>query len=146
MNWKQEAKERLSQLTALQNACRSLPVQIKHLEYEISRARSASFEPVAGKGCYGRGDDRLLDNIVRRQELCWALKRTRSRVRLIKMALDKLDPQEQMILQKFYVNPEDKPMERLCQELKIEKSSIYRYRDRALERFTMTFYGIPEEA
>jgi hypothetical protein len=33
-------------------------------------------------------------------------------------------------------------MDRLCQELDLEQSSIYRKRDQALRRFTTALYGI----
>ena len=146
MNWKQEAKERLSRLSALQEACRNIPAQIKQLENEIYRIKAAGIGPVSGNGGYSRGEDRLLNNMVCRQELSWALTRTRQTVRLIENALRQLDRQEYLILYRLYINPKDKPLEQLCQELEMEKSSIYRRRDRALERFTLSLYGLPEEA
>lgn len=145
MNWKQEATERLRQLTVLQAACRNIPAQLKQLEQEACGIRAAGLEPVSGKGGFSRGDNRLLDNLVRRQELSWALERTQQTVQLTQKALKKLDRQEQQILYRLYISPEQKPLEGLCRELEMEKSSIYRHRDRALEKFTLAIYGLPEK-
>jgi hypothetical protein len=35
-------------------------------------------------------------------------------------------------------------LEELCEKMQVEKSSIYRKRDKALERFTLALYGALE--
>ena len=55
-----------------------------------------------------------------------------------------LSPQEKLILHRLYIYPESGSLERLCKELEVETSSIYRRRDKALKHFTMAYYGIDE--
>jgi hypothetical protein len=40
--------------------------------------------------------------------------------------------------------PERGNIERLCKELGMEASSVYRRRDSALKHFTLAFYGVEE--
>ena len=46
-----------------------------------------------------------------------------------------------MVLTRFYIYPERGGVSRLCEELGVEQSSVYRKRDKALERFTLALYG-----
>ena len=43
--------------------------------------------------------------------------------------------------ERFYMCPEKGSVERLCSELGLESSSVYRKRDKALRRFTVALYG-----
>ncbi len=145
MNWKQEAADKLRQYACLRTACCNLPREIQRLRVEAGRIKRASAEPVSTKGCRGRGDTELLNNIVYRQELEWALERSKSLLTSTEQALDTLSREERRILNYLYISPESGGVQRLCQELGIEKSSAYRQRDRALEKFTIALYGTPDD-
>lgn len=53
-------------------------------------------------------------------------------------------PDEKLILQRLYLHPEKGALERLCSELGVEQSTVYRKRDQALQRFTVALYGFAE--
>ena len=56
--------------------------------------------------------------------------------------LQVLQPAERLILEQLYVYPSGKgAVQRLCQMLQVESSSVYRYRDRALEKFAKALFG-----
>ena len=59
-------------------------------------------------------------------------------------ALAALTPEEKLILHRLYICPEKGSLDKLCQGLQVEKSSIYRKRDKALQKFTYALYGITE--
>ena len=63
---------------------------------------------------------------------------------LEEIALETLSREEQLVLQQFYIQRERGHMDRLCRELGVEEASVYRLKNRALEKFTMALYG-PEE-
>ena len=46
------------------------------------------------------------------------------------------------MLQRLFITKERDSLSRLCSELGVEQSSIYRKRDKALHRFTMALYGV----
>ena len=86
----------------------------------------------------------MLNNIVKRQELQWSLDQARLWMQNVTEALDALEPEEKGILQQLYISHEVGAMERLCEKLCLEKSSIYRKRDSALRKFTLAMYGATE--
>ena len=86
----------------------------------------------------------MINNIAIRQELQWSLEQARRWVKIVDGGLKVLDPQERRILEQLYIRPNAGTMEQLCLELGVEKTSIYRRRDKALEKFTRAMYGITE--
>lgn len=48
--------------------------------------------------------------------------------------LQVLSPQERLVLDRMVIRPREKAAEQLCQMLEIEKSSVYRRKDRALNK------------
>ena len=144
MNWKEEATDRLRQYDSLRQACSNIPQQLQQLRSRIYRSKSPSLQPGGTMGGYSRGDGALLNDLVLQQELRGNLERSRSWVRMTEEALKRLTGEERLILRRLYIYPESGSLERLCQELGVEKSSVYRRRDRALEKFTLALYGAPE--
>ena len=144
MNWKSEAMEKLRRYDAMQQASHNLPAEIRRLQIAARVAKSANLESVPGKGGEARREEELMNNMVHRQELQWSLDQTKCWLEATERALRVLNPEEKLILQRLYIYPERGAVERLCQELELEQSSIYRRRDRALQRFAIALYGFPE--
>lgn len=144
MNWKVEATDKLRRYDAVKQAMVNIPEEIRRLEGEAYSLRSKNMEdaPVRERGC--RPEDVLLSNLVQRQELTMVLERTADWLRIADRALSALTPEEKLILHRLYIYPERGGLDRLCQELKVEQSSIYRKRDKALRKFTYALYGICE--
>lgn len=144
MNWKFEAIEKLRQYEAKKKALESIPEERARLESVMSGIRSATSDgsPVKGGGS-GR-EDMMLNNIVQREELDRSLEQTQKWVKVVEAALKVLDNEERMLLERLYINPVRGNLDRLCGELGIEKSSVYRRRDKALQHFTIALYGCVE--
>lgn len=60
---------------------------------------------------------------------------------ITKNGLGALTPQEKMVLEKFYVNRTDGYIQHLCRELCVEKSTVYRIKNTALEKFAAVIFG-----
>ena len=144
MNWKTEAMETLRKFNAMRQSLVSLPEEIRRLEWAAQSLRGAVTDKTPVQGGGSRREDALLNNIVQRQLLKQNLQQAESWVKSTQGALGVLSPKERLILLRLYINPESKALERLAAELGIEHSSIYRHRDRALKKFTMALYGVPE--
>ena len=144
MDWKAEAKEKLRRYSAMQNAIANIPQEIKRLEIEYQSIRSsrADASPVKGGGS-GR-EDALLNNLVHRQELEWALNQAKKWKMVTDKALSVMDDEERLILMTMYISPSNGSMATLSKELGCEKSSIYNRRDKALRTFTIALYGVIE--
>lgn len=142
MNWKTEAKEKLRRYDAMRLATVNIPQELKRLEIDAQSIRSARADatPVSGGG--NRREEAMLNNILHRQELAWTLQQAQSWLQITDRALTALSNQEKLILTRLYIYPEKGGLERLCHDLDMETSTLYRHRDQALKRFTMALYGI----
>lgn len=143
MNWKEEATQKLRQYDAMHLAIQNLPEELKRLEQAACAIRSARTDGTPVKGGTNRREDMLLSNLVCREELTNALDQAKIWVTTTDRALGVLTPEEKLVLHRLYICPERNAVDRLCQELDLEQSSIYRKRDQALHRFTTALYGIP---
>lgn len=144
MNWKYEAVDKLKGYEAHRVALGTIPEEIRRLEDDAARIKAADMdrEPVSG-GESGR-EDMLLSNIVHREELGRALKQARAWVRIVDKGLAVLDQDERLVLDRFYIHRAAGNVDRLCEELAVEKATVYRRRDAALRRFTIALYGCVE--
>lgn len=132
---------RLRELENQRKALENIPERIKLLEMKATaiRASAKAEEPVSGGTT--RGEDRLLENIAERDELAQNLKITRREVQELEKALAALSPEEQRVLEMFYINRRQNYLEQLCAELCCEKSQIYRVKERALVKLARILYG-----
>ena len=78
---------------------------------------------------------------MNRQELQWRLEQAQNWLACTDRALAVLSKEEKLVLHRFYISPEKGSIERLCNELGLESSSVYRKRDKALRHFTVALYG-----
>ena len=69
------------------------------------------------------------------------LEALRWEVRMLETAMQVLTPEERLVLQMMVIAPEKGAAERLCQTLQLEKSSVYRYRARAVEKVEKALKG-----
>ena len=144
MNWKAEAMEKLNRYHAMRQALQNIPEEIRRLEADAQALRCVRPDQVSVKGSTNKREDMLINSLVYRQELQEQLRRAKSWVKITDRALAALTPEEKLILHRMYIMPEKGCLERLTAELGVEQSSIYRKRDKALHRFTVALYGIPE--
>ena len=144
MNWKAEAKEKLRKYDAMRLATINIPQEIERLEIDARSIRSARTDatPVTGGG--NRREEAMLNNIIHRQELAWTLEQAHLWLQSTDRALTALTNEEKLILHRLYIYPEKGGLDRLCKELDVESSRVYRRRDRALKHFTLAYYGITD--
>lgn len=144
MNWKYEAIDKLKGYEAHKRALENIPLEIERLQEAFTGIRSSMTDstPVSGGG--STREDTLLSNIVHREELQHALKQAKIWVREVEAGLAVLDDEERMVLQRFYISRAKGAVNRICEELGVEKSAVYDRRDKALRHFTVALYGITE--
>lgn len=145
MNWKAEAKEKLRRYDAMRLATINIPEEIERLELDAQSIRGAKLDTPVATGNGSRKEDALLNNIIQRQELAWTLQQAQNWLKTTDRALTALTGEERLLLHRLYIYPEPGNLDRLCRDLGVEVSSIYRRRDRALRHFTMAFYGVSGE-
>lgn len=141
MNWRGEAVEKLRKYDAMCRSLQNIPLEVKRLEVDARAIRGARTDGTPVKGGGSGREDALINNIAHRQELTWALEQAKYWVDITRRGLETLTPEEKLVLQRFYLTPEQGSVQRLCMELGVEQSSIYRKRDKALRRFALALYG-----
>lgn len=141
MNWKSEAIDRLHNYPAMVRATVILPREIDRLERESTALPAVRTDKVRVVASQQRMEDGVLCNLIRRQELGRNLENAVRWVDTTDYALSILTPEEKTVLLRMYVLPEKGAVSRLCEELCVEQSSVYRKRDSALYRFTLALYG-----
>lgn len=138
MNWREETMERLRRYPAMRNSLEAIPRELERLTEEAQGLKSMKLGVVSSRKQRAQ-ENRLLDNLVRRQELELQLHRSSGWVEDTDDALELLTPQEQKILRRLYMEEADATS--VCRELGMERSSLYRYRDGALRKLTLALYG-----
>ncbi len=141
MNWKSEAIEKLKQYDAKKLSLRTIPTEIRRLELDAQKIRSASADgsPVQGGGS-GR-EDMMVSNIVLREELDRSLEQAEIWVELVDAAFSLLTAEERLILDRFYIHPERGAADRLAGDLHLDAKTVYKRKDDALRKFTVSLYG-----
>ena len=133
--------EKLRKYDAMCRSLQNIPLEVKRLEVDARAIRGARTDGTPVKGGGSGREDALINNIAHRQELTWALEQAKYWVDITRRGLETLTPEEKLVLQRFYLTPEQGSVQRLCMELGVEQSSIYRKRDKALRKFALALYG-----
>lgn len=144
MKWKNEAMEKLRQYYTMRHALGNIPLEIDRLSADACALRAARTDGVAVKGGGNRREEALINNLVERQELANTLEQVKRWLSVADRGLAALTADEKLILDRLYMRPERGALDRLCNELGVEQSTVYRKRDQALHRFTVALYGFPE--
>lgn len=143
MEWDIEVKRMLRDYKYKQHSIGNLPKEIASLEDDLQSIRSATSDATPVKGGGNAREDRMLNNIVKREELKRNLKSVTGEVERIDSAMQALSEQDQELLERCYISPMKGYIERLQDELRLkDESSVHRRKREALRRFTLAYYGV----
>ena len=141
MNWQKEAVNDLKSYEARRQSVDNLKERIADLEKRaIKLGGTSNSVPVQGGG--NRNEEALVNNIAERERLTMALSAAQKLVDVIDRGLAVLDDDEYKVLEGFYINRSSRHLDKLCDDLHCEKSTVYRIKDQALYKFTVAMYGI----
>lgn len=143
--WKFKAIDKLKDYSAQKVAVINLQAEIVRLESEACSIKSATADGTPVKGGGSGREDRLLSNIVRREEHKAMLKRAKLAVSMVDRGLDVLSQEDHHILDTMYITREKGYVDKLMDEFGLlEESSLYKRANKALHRFTIAMYGATE--
>ena len=121
-HWKAMAERRLLDYETMKRAKENLPVELAR--YKEPRD----------------GEDRL-DMIARKLFMKERLRQVKRWLDVTQKGLAVLTPEERLVVQLLYIMPQKGNVDRLCEMLDCAQSTVYRRRDRALQKFTVALYG-----
>ena len=142
INWKKEAEDILRNLPARRISLEVLPEQISAVELQLTSTRGASTDSTPVQGGVSTTEDLWLTNIVRKDKLEGLLRVNTKLVEVAERCLGALSPDEQMILDMFYISRPKHYVAELCERLGVEEPTVYDRKTRALKRFTLLMYGL----
>lgn len=142
MNWEQMAIDDLKKHKAREGSLENMITRIKALKEQMTALKGRATDMAVVRGGVSRMEDKLLDNIVERERLKATYKATKHLVDIVERGLSGLDEKEKFILLTFYMDRPKKHVERCMEQLHLEQAQVYRMKDRALYKFTISMYGI----
>ena len=86
----------------------------------------------------------MIDNITERERLKLLYAANEKLVALIEKGLSYLDDNERATLEYLFIDRKKKGLQKLCEDLHIERTTAYKYRQSALHSFTVAMYGLSE--
>ena len=144
-DWRIEATEKLKQYEARRQALEIIPMQIAEIESTMTSIRSASMDGVSVRTSKGTArEDMLLNCMVQKDELQRSLERARIWVNIVDRGLSILDPEERKVLDRAYIKAECHAADNLAAECFVDVKTIYRWKEKALRKFTIALYGFTE--
>ena len=143
MNWIKESANDLKNLTSRKHAVTSIEKRIKILEDNIVSLRSASAETPTQTFVGGK-EENIINYIAEKEKLSNNLKITKEIVYIIESALLTLTDKQRRILEVFFIERVQNHIDILCEELNVERSTVYRLKDEALYKFTIAMYGVAD--
>lgn len=140
-NWQRNAIDDLRAINYWTEFLRHSEERLTALDADIASIHSALKDSTPVQGGTSTAEDRLISNIDERGRLEANINSVSVRLKAIRGALDALTTDEQLILDRFFINRVDRYIDRLCDELNIEQAQVYRRKDEALRHFTKALYG-----
>lgn len=144
MDFRREAVEKLRCYAAKKESIARSESEIKRLECERDRIRSEVTDSTPVSGGANMREEAMINNIALRSEMEAAIKDTQEWLHIVDDALMSLDADERLILDKMYIHRAKGNIDKLCDQLHVEKPTIYRRKDKAVKNFTLSLYGITE--
>ena len=143
--WKYKAIDKLKDYTAQKASLSNIQKEIARLESEACSIKSATADGTPVKGGGSGREDRLLSNIVKREEHKAMLHRAELAVGMVDTGLSVLSQEERHTLNLMYIVREKGAVDRLMDEYGLqEESSLYKRVNKALLHFTIAMYGATE--
>lgn len=145
MKWQKIVIEELESHPRKINSLCNLKDKIKTLELKKVSLKGQQYDktPVTGTGG-NHYEDSMLDAITEIDKLKNSYIMNKKDVERVGKALRILNGQEYRIIESFYMKGQRPNITKLEEDLKYEKSQIYRMRDKALRKLTYELYGREE--
>jgi len=143
MDYRDFAKDLLKRKNQLSSAHESLKEEIEELEREKYSCKTASLNsiPVSGSGT-SKYEDRLITIIALLDDCRFRLRVVERELKMIEQGFSGLDEYQAQLLEGFFIHSTKGAADSLMSRFYKERSCLYADRNKALETFTRSVYGI----
>jgi len=133
--------EDLRSLERNRGAIEQMMFELQTIEAEFASIKATNYDKMPTASGVNIAEERMLTAIAKKTELEADLKATSLHVEDMDRLLRTLPDDELLVVKRMLVNRERGAVENLMGELNVEKSQIYRIRDRALLHLAKSRYG-----
>ncbi|MBQ5777583.1 MAG: hypothetical protein IIV97_02060 [Oscillospiraceae bacterium] len=135
MDWKLCAVDDLRQYKQIKIGVINSKERLRMLKKTV---KNSSYSPGSGQR---RLDTAVINALVEGERLGRNITSAEQILKLTERGLGVLDDEEKRVLEKLYMSNSPKTSSLLARELGYEVRTLYRLRDRALQKFTLAMYG-----
>ncbi len=139
MDYTKLAINELEQYSLLCTACENCKSSIVEIEEKMLRLQGGDTEKIHIRSGF-IGEERLCALIDEKQERIWQLSSLTMRLKRFERAFAALTKEEQRVLDLCFIN-RGETTEEIAWQLGVEKSCLYKKRNRALENFKKALFG-----
>lgn len=140
--WQVISLNDLANLRRKEASIKSLEEQLEEVRIRSVSVSGVNYEKVQASGrAIHNPADQWMNDIMLKEELEQQLRNVRSEVFRIHKTLESMVAEERLVLEHFYIDRKAQSIDNLVMKLHMEKSSIYRLKDRALENYVLIRYG-----
>lgn len=146
-DYREIAMKDLREYPSRKAAQQNLKDKIETLQNRFDGLSCASADTVPVQGGENRQEERIINNIVERERLKVNYDVNRKLLRIVETGLAILSDDERKILLALSQagrNRERYVADRLADEMNMDRSTVYRMRWDALEKYTIACYGVTE--
>ena len=133
MDWYIFSIKRLREYEMRKQSLDNIKEQISILESQFTGLKAATADGTPTGDNENRREDMLIHNISKREELKNNYKLVFRDISITENGLKALTEEERRILFVFFIERQKNYVERLCEELFISKTELYRRKDEALK-------------
>lgn len=143
MDYRDFAKDLLKRKNQLDTAHKSLKQEIEELEREKYSCKTSSLNsvPVSGTGT-SKYEERLITIIAMLDDARFRLRVVERELKMIELGFSALTEYQVQLLDGFFIHNEKGAADSLMSKFYKERSCLYDDRNKALEAFTRSVYGI----
>lgn len=143
MDYRDFAKDLLKRKNQLSAARKTLKEEIEELEREKYSCKTASLNavPVSGNGS-SKYEDRLINIIALLDDCRFRLRVVERELKMIEQGFSSLNEYQTQLLEGFFIHETKGAADSLMSRFYKERSCLYVDRNKALEAFTRSVYGI----
>lgn len=144
MNWKKEAENDLRSYERRLESLQNTAGRIRALRERMLAIRGGLSDAAPVPGGASGAQDRLIDCVAEIERLRHVRAAVGRLVRLAERGLEGLSPRERRVLELLYIRQQPDGADRLAEELGCGRTQLYRLRDEALYKFTVSLYGLTD--
>ena len=141
MDYKEYSKDLLGRKNNLVSAYSSIKSELEYLEEQKTTCKTASLncKSEAERSVY---DERFINILADLEDCRFRRSVVERELRKIEKGMMGLSDYQKEIIEKFFIENDSTAAEELMERWFKERSSLYRDRNRALEQFTRSVYGV----